>query len=82
MPEFNGQICPYCKSMRCASIEYGFREIDEELKRKLDTEKVVLGGCCVTGDDPQWLCLNCGHKWPLSLKYQTKKWKWRHSKWH
>jgi len=20
---------------------------------------VILGGCCVTGDDPAWECLNC-----------------------
>jgi hypothetical protein len=25
--------------------------------------EVVLGGCCVTDDDPKWFCRECGRAW-------------------
>jgi hypothetical protein len=31
----------------------------EQLKRGLDAGKVVLGGCCITGDAPWWECADC-----------------------
>ena len=24
---------------------------------------IVLGGCCVTEDDPEWHCKDCDHEW-------------------
>lgn len=26
----------------------------------MDEGRVVLGGCCITGDDPAWRCVVCG----------------------
>jgi hypothetical protein len=25
--------------------------------------EIVLGGCCVSGDDPEWFCRDCGWAW-------------------
>jgi len=33
-----------------------------ELAKDLEEGKVVLGGCVVTDDSPQWRCLSCGVK--------------------
>ncbi len=56
-------ICPKCGSERVARILYGLPIFNDELKRKLETGEVVLGGCMVTGDDPSWHCAECGHQW-------------------
>jgi hypothetical protein len=42
---------------------YGLPEFSPELERELDEGRVVLGGCCVFGDDPEWQCTDCGHRW-------------------
>jgi hypothetical protein len=42
-----------------ARILYGLPNFDEELERRLAAGEVVLGGCCVFGDDPVWRCLEC-----------------------
>jgi hypothetical protein len=55
--------CPNCGSNRVASILYGLPVFNEELERKLDAEEIVLGGCCVCGDDPNWHCIACRHQW-------------------
>ncbi|MEE1420718.1 MAG: hypothetical protein UF218_03415 [Eggerthellaceae bacterium] len=33
---------------------------DEKLEHDLDAGLIVLGGCCVTGEDPEWHCNDCG----------------------
>ena len=35
----------------------------DELRRDLDAGAIVLGGCCVSDDDPHWYCNACGHEW-------------------
>jgi hypothetical protein len=56
-------ICPKCGSERVADILYVLPIFSDELERKLDAGEVVLGGCVVTGDDPSWHCVECGHRW-------------------
>lgn len=51
--------CPNCGHSPVAEIHYGLPAFDEELERALKSGLVTLGGCCVTGDDPAWECLNC-----------------------
>jgi len=29
----------------------------------LDKGDIVLGGCCVTENDPEWHCKDCEHEW-------------------
>lgn len=55
--------CPECGSGRVASILYGLPMFDEELKRQIDAGEIILGGCCVRGDDPLWECMKCHHRW-------------------
>jgi hypothetical protein len=58
--------CPACHSARVARILYGLPHFTPELGKELDEGRVVLGGCCVFGDDPEWHCTACGHRWGRS----------------
>ena len=53
--------CPNCNSPRIAKILYGMPDISNEklLQDKLEG-KVVFGGCCITDDDPDFQCVECG----------------------
>jgi len=51
--------CPACASIRIADIMYGYPIFSEELDDLLKTGKVILGGCCVSRDDPKWECFDC-----------------------
>jgi hypothetical protein len=51
--------CPKCGSKRIARIQWGMPNFSDELKRKLDEGTVVLGGCVVSGHDPNWQCQDC-----------------------
>ncbi|QEH38599.1 hypothetical protein OJF2_72030 [Aquisphaera giovannonii] len=53
-------VCPRCGSRKLATILWGLPAFDDELERRLDAGEVVLGGCCVTDDDPVWECTECG----------------------
>jgi rubrerythrin len=52
--------CPSCGSPRIARILYGLPAFDEELEDALSRGTVTLGGCLVTGNDPEWECIECG----------------------
>ena len=53
--------CPKCGSENIASIVFGFPS--PEMIEELNSDKIVLGGCCVTEDDPEWHCKDCEHDW-------------------
>ena len=56
--------CPECGGSDVAEIIYGYiGKPDEELQKKFDKNKVTLGGCCVSDDDPRWECNACGMRW-------------------
>ena len=52
--------CPKCGSRKTVPILHGMPAFDEELDRKLKNREMVLGGCCITGADPQYHCFGCG----------------------
>ena len=55
------ETCPSCGSATVADIIYGFPAMwCPKLRKKLDERKVVLGGCCITNNDPAWHCTSCG----------------------
>ncbi len=73
-PEFivrnkNAQIiCPRCGSTNTARYQYGYPAYSEDFQRKLDSEKIVLGGCCISSvevngeqvfDMPERFCNAC-----------------------
>jgi len=52
--------CLQCKSENIIPIVYGYPS--KETMRKFEEGKLELGGCCVTGNDPNFYCKNCGYK--------------------
>ena len=57
--------CPACGRRKGALIAYGMPMPDDwpELEKKMAAGAVVLGGCCITGEDPEYKCTACDHKW-------------------
>ena len=53
--------CPSCGSDNVAIIAFGYPgpEMTEEAERG----DIVLGGCCVADDDPEWRCKECKQEW-------------------
>ena len=51
--------CPNCNSPRIAKILYGYPALDDNLDRAVEECKIVLGGCCVTDNDPDYQCVEC-----------------------
>lgn len=51
--------CPVCKAATIATILFGLPGGSAKLFADLDAGKIVLGGCCVTDDDPVWQCTAC-----------------------
>lgn len=49
--------CPNCGSSRVVEILYGFP--DGSAFEEAEAGRLVLGGCCVGSDDPEWHCLDC-----------------------
>ncbi|HIK60001.1 MAG TPA: hypothetical protein EYF98_04845 [Planctomycetes bacterium] len=52
--------CTACRSSRIANILYGEPCMDREMERLIEEGRLVLGGCCIGGDDPSWRCVTCG----------------------
>ena len=44
------------------AVVYGFSGLD--LADAQDLGEVELGGCVITGAEPEWRCQGCGHSWP------------------
>ncbi len=54
-------VCPVCQSAEILPIEYGLP--GPEIMRAAVEGKIYLGGCCVTGGEPNRYCSHCGYKW-------------------
>ena len=46
--------------------------MDDELQKKIDDGKIVLGGCCVTFDDPRWECAECRQQYKIKTDIDLK----------
>lgn len=66
MTEKDDLKCPECGSNNIAEIPWGLPAFTEELQKKLDEKKVVLGGCCISDDDPKYECNECKHRFGQS----------------
>ena len=55
--------CPECGSGKVVNVIYGYMELSEDLKKKLDAGRTRLGGCCVSEDSHVWECNSCHHEW-------------------
>lgn len=52
--------CSVCKG-HVVPMAYGFPS--SETFQKADRKEVVLGGCCISGNDPDWECIECHTKY-------------------
>ena len=53
--------CPKCKTSKVVSIVYGMPDYslaEDEMKGK-----VILGGCVIHEDAPEYHCKECQHEW-------------------
>lgn len=49
--------CLNCNSSRIAKIQYGYPIYDDKMEKDISDERIVLGGCCVKDDDPDYHCV-------------------------
>ena len=59
-------ICPSCKQKTGVDIAYGYPR--PEVFDAAGRGEIVLGGCCITDDDPDRACTECGHRWRIKRK--------------
>jgi hypothetical protein len=52
------EVCPACGAGTVAYILYGHPS--DEAWEAEEAGELVLGGCCVSEDDPCWQCTSCG----------------------
>lgn len=53
-------VCFNCGSKDIARYSYGMPILNEELKQKLESGEIILGGCCVMPNSPRYHCKKCG----------------------
>ena len=56
-------ICLSCQSTDVAEYIYGLVVLDDELEHDLAEHKVILGGCEIGPDAPEYCCNVCGNEW-------------------
>ncbi len=52
-------VCPHCGSKNTVPIMYGLPVFSPQMEKKLNEGRLQLGGCCLTGNDPDRYCNNC-----------------------
>lgn len=53
------KTCPFCQSKNIASYLYGEPIFSDKLQKDIEEEKVILGGCIVFGNNPDYKCIDC-----------------------
>ena len=51
--------CPKCGHAPVGEILWGMPHMDPKLEELINAGKVIIGGCCLGGDDPNWECSKC-----------------------
>ncbi len=64
MSDASGE-CPSCGASKVLRIVYGLPGL--ELAEDAQRGKVALGGCVITGEDPEWRCAKCGREFGPSV---------------
>jgi hypothetical protein len=52
-------VCPVCQSKSIAEYLYGMPSNSGKLRKELEEGKTILGGCCITDQDPSFACQEC-----------------------
>ncbi|HOJ78734.1 MAG TPA: hypothetical protein PLZ08_11285 [Bacillota bacterium] len=56
-----GLVCPKCGSESVIRIQYGLPSHDA--LEAVGRGEVILGGCCIGGNSPQYHCKECQNEW-------------------
>ena len=59
-PKYREITCFNCGSTDIARYSYGMPMLNKELEEKLNNKEIILGGCCVMPNSPQYHCNKCG----------------------
>ena len=64
MPDHTKEVpslkqCPRCGSRDVAEYRFGMPVFSGELMDQIKKKEIKLGGCCVSGNDPQYHCNAC-----------------------
>ena len=51
--------CPVCGSKKIATYLRGMPAYSEQLQNDIDEGNIILGGCCISEDDPFCICTDC-----------------------
>jgi hypothetical protein len=62
------KVCPFCGSKRIAYIQYGLIGFSSRLEKAIDEKRIILGGCTISGDDPEWHCWDCSAYWKIEAE--------------
>jgi hypothetical protein len=65
----NYKICPQCGSKNALKIIYGYPS--HELFEEAEQGKVMLGGCCISEDSPEFACRDCNKQWSRKEVVET-----------
>lgn len=58
------QQCPDCGSTRILEILYGLPTL--EAFERSERGELMLGGCCIYPDSPDFFCKACHHEWRVA----------------
>jgi len=61
--DFEDVVCPKCGTKNVAKILFGRPIWCDELKEKIDSGEIVLGGCIVDKEYPVYECNQCQERW-------------------
>lgn len=53
------RICPLCGGNNTSRILWGMPALTPQLEEELNTNKIVLGGCCISDNGPTYHCNDC-----------------------
>ena len=52
--------CPSCGFSPVGKILYGMPAWSVQFQEDVDAGRTIVGGCCISDDDPLWQCFKCG----------------------
>jgi len=55
--------CPLCKSNNVSWIFWGYPADMDWYLKAIDDKEIVPGGCCISDNDSEWKCNECGNQW-------------------
>ena len=59
----NKKLCPKCSSDNLAEFLYGMPVNGPELENDLENNKIILGGCSILENAPNFRCNESEYEW-------------------